>query len=76
MGDESEACEGMIWKLEPDCVDSMDGAVSFSTEGKGCMSRGPGTSSAGGGVSVCCKGEAVYDWNCEPRANGGSEVRD
>lgn len=66
-----------MWKFVPDWAESIDeGAVSFSTEGKGCMSSGFGTSSAGGGVRVCCKGDAVYDWNCEPSAKGGSEVRD
>lgn len=77
MGDESEAVDGMMWKFAPDCVESIeDGGASPSTDGKGCMSSGPGTSSAGGGVRVCCRGEAVYEWNCEPRANGGREVRD
>lgn len=77
MGDESDALDGMMWKLVPDWVESVkDGGASFSTEGNGCMSSGFGASSAGGGVKVCCKGDAVYDWNCEPRANGGNEVRD
>jgi hypothetical protein len=30
--------------------------------------------SGGGGVSVFCKGDAVYDWNCGAR-NGGKEAR-
>lgn len=78
IGDESDAVEGMIWKFVPDCVESVkvkDGGASPSTDGNGGMSSG-GASSAGGGVRVCCRGDAVYDWNCEPKANGGIEVRD
>lgn len=67
MGDESDdnACDGMMWKLLPDWFESIDDeTASFSTEGNGPKSRGGGPSaSAGGGVRVCCRGEAVYDWN-------------
>lgn len=47
-------------------ADSMDD----STEGKGCRSD----MSAGGGVSVFCSGDAVYDCSCEA-ANGGNDFR-
>lgn len=50
-----------MWKFVPDCVESIEEG-SPSTEGKGWRSRGlPASASAGGGVRVCCKGEAVYD---------------
>lgn len=66
MGEESErrACDGM-WKFCPDTADSMDD----STDGKGCISD----MSGGGGVSVFCSGDAVYDCRCEAK-KGGSDV--
>jgi hypothetical protein len=42
-----------MWKAWPDMADSMED----STEGNGCRSD----MSGGGGVSVFCNGEAVYD---------------
>jgi hypothetical protein len=55
-----------MWKCWPDMADSIED----STEGKGCSSD----MSGGGGVSACCNGEAVYDWNCDAM-KGGNEVR-
>lgn len=40
-----------------------DETALSSTDGNGPMSRGGPSASAGGGVRVCCRGEAVYDWN-------------
>jgi hypothetical protein len=55
-----------MWKLEPEVADSIDD----STEGKGCRSD----ISGGGGVNVCCSGDAWNEWNCEAM-KGGSDVR-
>ena len=66
IGDESEErfCDGMMWKLLPDWFESREDETAVSsTEGKGPMSKGGPSASAGGGVRVCCNGDAVYDWN-------------
>jgi hypothetical protein len=66
IGDESEdkACEGTMWKLLPDWLDEPSEdetiVVVSSTEGKGPRSSGGAPSaSAGGGVRVCWRGDAV-----------------
>ena len=64
--------DGMMWKLAPESVLSI--LLGSSTLGKACRSRLPELS-LGGGVSACCNGDAVYDWNCEPSAKGGKGVR-
>ena len=65
MGEESDRPWEGIWKFDPEVADSIDD----STEGNGCNSDRSG----GGGVSACCNGDAVYDWNCE-LVNGGNEL--
>jgi len=54
-----------MWKLGPDTADSIDD----STEGNGGISDRSG----GGGVSVFCSGEAVYEWRCDAK-KGGRDV--
>jgi hypothetical protein len=45
----------------------------LSTDGNGCRSS---PLSGAGGVNARFKGEAWNDWNCDPSANGGSDVLD
>lgn len=54
--EESAWCEGIMWKFEPDWVESIE--LGSSTEGKGWRSRVVDVS-GGGGVRVCWRGEAV-----------------
>ena len=70
----------MMWNCEPVepaelwCWWEMVEERLLSTEGKGWRSK-PG--SGGGGVNARLSGEAWKElWNCEPRANGGRDVRD